>query len=274
MDKPVSGKLMLLGEYAILRGGQGISVPYRAVSGQLMLDAQGDPAMHSHEAVKRFGHFLHDRFYDYFDQERLSRDLSNGLYFRSNIPQGYGLGSSAALLAALFRSYGRHLPQGLGERKNLFAHIESYFHGHSSGLDVLVCYEDTGILVKPSGIEPLDLPPGDPTEGFSLVDTGSSRSTAALVEEFERQDEGFFALFAQEYVEQGNAAIGHYLSGDTESLFQCIKSLSKFTLVHMPWTIPQSFIDTWARSIDSGNTAMKLCGAGGGGYVLSFSLPG
>lgn len=272
MDKPVSGKLMLFGEYALLRSGLGISVPYVAVQGRLLLDAQGAVAMQSHEMVKQLTHFLHERFYDYFDQERLTRDLGNGLYFDSNIPQGYGLGSSAALLAALLHAYGKHIPQGLGERKNLFAHIESYFHGHSSGLDVLVCHENAGILVRDSGTEILDLPPGDPTEGFSLLDTGVPRVTAAMVDVFEGQDDDFFARFTQEYVAPSNAAIGHYLSGDKESLFRSIKALSHFTFAHMTWVIPASFIDTWKNSLDSVDLALKLCGAGGGGFVLAYTL--
>ena len=37
--------------------------------------------------------------------ENLIRDINNGLFFDSNIPQGYGIGSSGALVAAIFEKY-------------------------------------------------------------------------------------------------------------------------------------------------------------------------
>ena len=37
-----------------------------------------------------------------FNWGKLDNDIKENLYFNSNIPQGYGLGSSGALIAAVY----------------------------------------------------------------------------------------------------------------------------------------------------------------------------
>jgi hypothetical protein len=39
------------------------------------------------------------------DFDKIETDLNNGLYFNSSIPQGFGVGSSGALVAALYNQY-------------------------------------------------------------------------------------------------------------------------------------------------------------------------
>ena len=40
-----------------------------------------------------------------FDWEALEKDLAQKMYFDSSIPQGYGVGSSGALVAAIYDQY-------------------------------------------------------------------------------------------------------------------------------------------------------------------------
>jgi shikimate kinase len=40
-----------------------------------------------------------------FDIDAFETDIEKSLYFESSIPQGYGVGSSGALVAALFEKY-------------------------------------------------------------------------------------------------------------------------------------------------------------------------
>jgi mevalonate kinase len=37
--------------------------------------------------------------------------------------------------------------------------------------------------------------------------------------------------------------------------------------------IPQSFQDLWQQGLDEGHFALKLCGAGGGGFLLGMGKP-
>ena len=41
----------------------------------------------------------------HFDLAALKKDISLGLYFDSSIPQGYGVGSSGALVASIYDKY-------------------------------------------------------------------------------------------------------------------------------------------------------------------------
>ncbi len=84
--------------------------------------------------------------WDKLDLDRFESDIKNGLYFESNIPQGYGIGSSGALVAAIYDQYlinpnkNRKILTGMeiSNLKEIFSRMESYFHGVSSGLDPLL----------------------------------------------------------------------------------------------------------------------------------------
>ena len=91
------------------------------------------------------------------DWLKINKDINDNLFFKSNIPQGYGLGSSGALVVAAF--YNRYakkkisLQQKLTKNKlqklkNIFSKMESHFHGESSGIDPLNCYLGLPILIK------------------------------------------------------------------------------------------------------------------------------
>jgi mevalonate kinase len=71
-----------------------------------------------------------------FDFSAFEKDLSNGLYFDSSIPQGFGVGSSGALVAAIYDRYcldkipaSPEQPSDIKALKQLFSWMESYFHG-------------------------------------------------------------------------------------------------------------------------------------------------
>ena len=40
-----------------------------------------------------------------FNLNDLKKDIDNGMYFDSSIPQGYGVGSSGALVASIYDKY-------------------------------------------------------------------------------------------------------------------------------------------------------------------------
>ena len=89
------------------------------------------------------------------DWEALHADLDLRLYFDSSIPQGYGVGSSGALVAAFYDRYAVDkispqadlIPEKLSRLKSIFAAMESYFHGKSSGLDPLNSYLSLPLLI-------------------------------------------------------------------------------------------------------------------------------
>ena len=54
----------------------------------------------------------------------------------------------------------------------------------------------------------------------------------------------------------------------TEILFDL---LSKVVLNNFKPMIPESFHSIWKQGIESNDYYLKLCGSGGGGYILGFT---
>ena len=85
-------------------------------------------------------------------------ELNRGLYFESSIPQGYGAGSSGALIAAFYEHFSispitNPSDTHLKELKKELGVLESYFHGNSSGTDPLVSYLKHSLLLAKDKID-------------------------------------------------------------------------------------------------------------------------
>src|SRR5690606_11283950 len=85
-----------------------------------------------------------------FDITSFEFDISQGLFFDSTIPQGYGVGSSGALVAAIFDRYEQenHSTLDINKLKKIFSQMEYHFHGASSGVDPLISYLNSPILIR------------------------------------------------------------------------------------------------------------------------------
>jgi mevalonate kinase len=105
-----------------------------------------------------------------------------------------------------------------------------------------------------------------------LIDTKEIGLTSKLVSEFKGQNSKFKERFRKDYVDSTNRAIDYFLMGNEEKMFAEMKKLSRFALEHMPFTIPDSFKPQWEANLDDSNTVMKLCGSGGGGFVIKYFL--
>ena len=61
------------------------------------------------------------------------------------------------------------------------------------------------------------------------------------------------------------------MKGDIKSLFKNTKQLSKVVLNNFKPMIPVQFHELWKKGIDTNDYYLKLCGSGGGGYILGFT---
>ena len=68
-----------------------------------------------------------------------------------------------------------------------------------------------------------------------------------------------------------DACIDDFLHGDAKSLFKNVKRLSKVVLKHFKPMIPNTFHQLWKHGIETNDYYLKLCGSGGGGYILGFT---
>lgn len=104
-------KILLFGEYGIIKDSKGLSIPYNFYKGALKTSENlSEEAQKSNESLIAFVDHLarlgqEEPHLVEFDIERLKLDCAAGMYFDSSIPQGYGVGSSGALVAAIYDYY-------------------------------------------------------------------------------------------------------------------------------------------------------------------------
>ena len=206
------------------------------------------------------------------------------MYFDSSIPQGYGVGSSGALVAAIYDKYAtdkitvlENLTRDkLLKLKKIFGKMESFFHGESSGLDPLNSYLSIPILINSKdNIEPAGIPSQteNGTGAVFLLDSGSTGETAPMVSIFmeNMKQEPFRKMLKNQFVKHTDACVEDFLKGDVKSLFKNVKSLSHVVLDNFKPMIPAKFHKLWKHGIETNDYYLKLCGSGGGGYILGFT---
>jgi mevalonate kinase len=280
-------KILLFGEYGIIKDSKGLSIPYNFYNGALKVDENpSEEAIKSNESLKRFASYLEniDKDLASFDVDKLKSDVEAGMYFDSSIPQGYGVGSSGALVAAIYDKYASDkitvlenlTREKLLKLKAIFSAMESFFHGKSSGLDPLNSYLSLPILIKSKdNIEATGIP-SQSSEGKGavfLLDSGIVGETAPMVSIFmeNMKSEGFRSMLKEQFIKHTDACVDDFLKGDIKSLFRNTKQLSKVVLNNFKPMIPKQFHELWKKGIETNDYYLKLCGSGGGGYILGFT---
>ena len=280
-------KILLFGEYGIIKDSKGLSIPYNFYNGALKRDDNSSQsAVESNLNLMKFHQYLSniDTALVVFDLAQLEDDINAGMYFDSSIPQGYGVGSSGALVAALYDKYAQDkitvlenlTREKLLKLKAIFSEMESFFHGKSSGLDPLNSYLSIPILINSKdNIEATGIPSQN-TRGKGavfLLDSGTIGETAPMVGIFmeKMKQEGFRTMLKNQFIKHTDACVDDFLKGDIKSLFKNTKQLSKVVLNHFAPMIPKQFHSIWKAGIESNAYYLKLCGSGGGGYILGFT---
>ncbi|MGA1546182.1 MAG: mevalonate kinase family protein [Flavobacteriaceae bacterium] len=280
-------KILLFGEYGIIKDSKGLSIPYNFYRGALKIPNKPSKKTEaSHQKLLAFADYLKTLDADLvqFDWEKLDQDLTAKMYFDSSIPQGYGVGSSGALVAAIYDQYAlckitvlENLTKDkLNYLKKVFSAMESFFHGKSSGLDPLNSYLSLPILINSQEhIETTGIP-SQYTAGRGavfLIDSGSSGETAPMVSLFmeSMEQEAFRNMMRDQFIKYSDACVEDFLQGNLNSLFKNIKSLSSLVLKNFEPMIPNRFHHLWQKGLESNDYYLKLCGSGGGGFILGFT---
>lgn len=280
-------KILLFGEYGIIKDSKGLSIPYSFYNGALKKDENlSVEALNSNKNLKSFVNYLEtlDANLVSFDFESLKADVDSGMYFDSSIPQGYGVGSSGALVAAIYDKYAQNkitvlenlTREKLLKLKTIFSAMESFFHGKSSGLDPLNSYLSIPILINSKdNIEATGIPSqqSNGKGAVFLLDSGIIGETAPMVGIFmeNMKQEGFRKMLKDQFIKHTDACVDDFLKGDIKSLFKNTKQLSKVVLSHFKPMIPKQFHELWKKGLETNDYYLKLCGSGGGGYILGFT---
>jgi len=275
--KSFPSKILLFGEHIVNKGAHALAIPYDAFYGELSFDKQHSLYLEPSTLIlqKMLAHIEKSSLLQgIFNLEQLSLDMQMGLCFHLNIPVGYGLGSSGAIVASIFNRYAVRKDFDYPELKNILGETEGVFHGKSSGLDPLVSYLNLAILVSDSTrVVEQEMHWKNDFEIF-LFDTNQARKTGPLVEAFLKKangNESFSKVLQEEIVPINNSIIESFLNNSHSDTMQKIGQLSRLQFEYLQELILPQHLDYFLLGLASKEYYLKICGAGGGGFMLGFT---
>lgn len=279
-------KILLFGEYGILKGSMALAIPHPAFKGTFQAEPpQANPEdqqfmKESNEHLKMLITRMYEKKenFSFLNLEKLRQDVYTGLWFDSDIPQGYGLGSSGALVAAIFDLYATEANKNrpVPDIRKLLASMEGFFHGTSSGLDPLVSYSRKPVLITEEGnvsFPDVNSICNDPACGLFLVDTGQTSGTNSLVEWYLKQAEDweFHRAIQEVFHPMIRQAVLSLLADRFQPFEEAFGAIGAFQMQYLYPMIPEHMTSSCERGLSTGEFYLKLCGSGGGGYMLGVT---
>ncbi|HEC45130.1 MAG TPA: mevalonate kinase [Bacteroides sp.] len=294
------GKILLFGEYTIITGSKALVIPLKQFSGRLaypVSEINNPDIMTSRRSLNAFFEYLSnmqessrtdlekvtrgDEDRGLIDLERLGEELERGLFFRSSIPQEYGAGSSAALVAAIYDAFASNKINYNSERtedmlmlRQIFSKMESHFHGTSSGIDPVCCYTGKTIFQDGVTLYTTEIQHLPESCKFFLADSGEKGETEPHVEGFNKRlstDLAFTHVIEDEMTDMVNHCIHLLITGSMSYFAEALLKLSRLQLEHFDPMIPDPIRQFWIEGLQKEIFTLKLCGSGGGGFFLGYT---
>ena len=271
MPDSYPAKLLLFGEYTVLNGSQALSVPLKKWTGKWNKhDESGQMSL-----IPEYYRWLNKvELIDEAKYDHIVREFQDGWTYDSDIPVGYGVGSSGAYVAAMYDRYLRNEQDDFQTTTDKLAQMEAYFHGSSSGMDPLVSYYGKAVYKSDKGEFQLIDDKGWP-DGYKiyLLDSGFERETASLVNRYKERsdDHATTRKIKRHLIPMVEHAIHFYMAGEDKKLEETISVISQFQREHFDEIIPEKIKSKWDEFCTQPGVYVKLCGAGGGGYFMVIS---
>ncbi len=256
----------MFGEYLVLNEGAAISIPY--------------PDYNCHWEK---GELENSELYDFMaylkisgmesslDLDKMEKDLEDGWNLLSTIPRGSGLGSSGAVVAAVYDRYAHNKVERIEDLQAVFSDMEHFMHGKSSGFDPLTSFLGKPILMKNKQGVVIKTELSFLSQwNMELINSGKERQASDLIDRYiqslESQEE--FTRRIQVLTKVNNKIIDALIRNELVVARDLIRSFSQNQLEIFNDWIPGSIRRMWEEDLHSDDRIMKLLGAGGGGYFL------
>ncbi|MFZ0487622.1 MAG: hydroxymethylglutaryl-CoA reductase, degradative [Arenicellales bacterium] len=274
------GKIILLGEHAVVYGRHAIAAPVPlAIQSQIEDIEKGVEIM-----IPRWGveQTLHPEARDpeSFDQpfalilEKLElKDRPMRITVFANVPRAMGLGGSAAIAVSIIRAMDRHFGLGLSDEEvnQLAFECEKVAHGTPSGIDNTMATYGELLLYRrgePPLVRKLKCPaPITMVIGMSGVESLTAKMVAGVRRAWERNRALYERIFdgIDDLSKQGAKAIQtHDLEHLGELMNVCQGLLNSLQV--SSWEIEEMI--QIARN--NGALGAKLTGGGGGGSIIAL----
>jgi len=273
----VPGKWVLAGEHSVLRGSTAVAMPHpefgltlRYEPGTFQLEILPEKAR---PVVLELLNSIKD---DLESKDRSFTLPSGRISVESSIPNGAGLGSSAALCVAIARWLRESLGFADSELFEFARSLEHRFHGRSSGMDIAVASQGCPIsFAMNRGAEALKI---KKIPNFTFHDTGLRARTSDCVIKVEvfREETPFLGMKADEAM--GVAArkaiegLVAYDVGNTEAGLDLIAyAIKQAQECFYTWQlVPEQGKRLEESLLRQGALACKMTGAGGGGFIVAL----
>ena len=279
-------KILVLGEYSILLGSDAFAIPLRSHFGEWVFPEYGieqdSDLKFSHQELIRFFQFLSappkaEIFGSRLDLKRMEEELRQGISFRSNIPQQSGLGSSGALVAAIYDRYrDPSNSSGMEEVRSTLSKLEAYYHSKSSGIDPLVSFVNRPVMIGKGSPQIMD----EPDEGWFkgadlfLIHSGVMGLTKSGVASFWNRvsaDQDFNRRMQNSYIPLVNRMVNDMTTTQTRTDGSSWFTLATLQAELFDYLFPPAMKELAAQGLKNGMFALKICGSGGGGFYLAYT---
>ncbi len=266
-SKQFSAKVLLFGEYTVLLGGDALAMPFNSLS------AHWDKSEEVDESLLLFLDYLgkQTNLFSLIDAtalDQLFKEIQKGLVLKSNIPIGYGLGSSATVCSAVWSFISKKdLNLSIKELKHVFSTLEGFYHGTSSGVDPLVSYFEKAIKISSEGSSLMEKPSLDIPA--YLYDSLLPRAGKQYIHWFTDHIETNKSFRTK--MEELTILNNELIQGTSSDHKSTIQAISEIQWQYMAPMIPEELRGFWKDSLRDEDSFCKLCGAGGGGMFLYFS---
>ena len=271
------GKIILFGEHAVVYGKPAIAIPVSGMRASAWSEpGEGKLTINALDLNEKFSLENKTSQFSVLAQTLLTQTKQNEpnltINLTSKLPQGSGMGSSAATSTAVCKALSNYL--GVDLEKNQISELvfdaEKIVHGNPSGIDnTVVAYESPVYFIK--GNEPMTFDSG---RTFYLVigDTGiesSTKETVGNVRAMWKKEPNLMNGYFDEIgnitkggkiaIEEGNVEMVGELMNDNHEL------LNKIGVGHPEL---EKLVEL---SIKSGAVGAKLTGGGGGGNMVALA---
>ena len=271
------GKIILFGEHAVVYGKPAIAIPVSGMRASAWSEpGEGKLTINALDLNEKIGLENKASQFSVLAQTLLARTKQKEpnltINLTSKLPQGSGMGSSAATSTAVCKALSNYLGVDLEQNQisELVFYAEKIVHGNPSGIDnTVVAYESPVYFIK--GEDPLTFDSG---RTFYLVigDTGIEASTKETVGNVRQQWENEPNLMNGYFDEIANVTKGGKMAieeGDKEAVGELMdKNHELLNKIGVGHPLLDKLVEL---TLDAGALGAKLTGGGGGGNMVALA---